>query len=66
MDLATTQKLSRLVPDEKTIVSESGIHYSKDLNNLASYGAKTFLVGESLMRNADLAEATQQLLSGNQ
>ena len=49
-----------------TIVSESGIHYSKDLNNLASYGAKTFLVGESLMRNADLAEATQQLLSGNQ
>ena len=66
VDLATTQKLSRLVPEEKTIVSESGIHYSKDLNNLASYGAKTFLVGESLMRNADLAEATQQLLSGNQ
>ena len=61
-DLATTERLSALVPKDRLLVAESGIHTQADLGRLAACGAGAFLVGESLMRAADIAAATRDLL----
>jgi len=60
--LETTRQLSRRVPADRMIVSESGIFTIDDLNDLARFGARAFLVGESLMRQNDVERATAQLL----
>ena len=61
--LDTTRTLSRLVPADRTIVAESGLNTPEDLADLAMYGARTFLIGESLMRQQDVAAATRTLLA---
>ncbi|MBR3369694.1 MAG: indole-3-glycerol phosphate synthase TrpC [Rhodobacteraceae bacterium] len=61
--LDTTRRLSKLVPDGKLLVAESGIHTPADLADLATYGARSFLIGESLMRQPDVAAATRALLA---
>lgn len=61
--LETTRILSAQVPDDRMIVAESGIFTPEDLADLAGYGARTFLIGESLMRQADVATATRTLLA---
>ena len=61
--LDTTRALARLVPEGKTIVAESGIYTPEDLADLARCGARTFLIGESLMRQDDVAHATRALLA---
>ncbi len=61
--LETTRKLARQVPAGKLIVAESGLFEPSDLSNLAMYGARSFLIGESLMRQADVAAATRHILS---
>src|SRR5580704_164345 len=61
--LATGQSLSRLVPRDRVTVGESGIFTPADLDLLAACGMSTFLVGESLMRQADVAAATRALLA---
>jgi indole-3-glycerol phosphate synthase len=63
-DLATTERLAPLAPEGTLLVSESGINSHADLTRLAPCGARTFLVGESLMRQADVAAATRVLLNG--
>ena len=63
-DLATTERLAVLAPAGSLLVSESGISSHGDLQRLAGHGIRTFLVGESLMRQADIAVATQLLLTG--
>ena len=63
-DLATTQRLAPLAPEGTLLVSESGINSHTDLIRLSGCGARTFLVGESLMRQTDIAEATRTLLNG--
>jgi indole-3-glycerol phosphate synthase len=63
VNLDITRELAQYVPKDKIIVSESGIYGPKDLTELSSYGAKAFLVGESLMRQADVAGATKRLLA---
>jgi indole-3-glycerol phosphate synthase len=63
-DLATTERLAPLAPEGTLLVSESGINSHADLVRLSDCGAQTFLVGESLMRQADIAEATRTLLNG--
>ncbi|WP_370401707.1 indole-3-glycerol phosphate synthase TrpC [Sulfitobacter sp. JB4-11] len=61
--LDTTRQLSKLVPAERMIVCESGLNTAQDLADMAMYGARTFLIGESLMRQADVERATRSLLS---
>ena len=63
-DLATTERLAPLAPEGTLLVSESGINAHSDLLRLAASGIRTFLVGESLMRQSDVAAATQILLNG--
>jgi indole-3-glycerol phosphate synthase len=60
--LATTERLAPLVPPERLIVAESGINARKDIERLANAGAKAFLVGESLMREADIGAKLRELL----
>ncbi|MFA3915689.1 indole-3-glycerol phosphate synthase TrpC [Ruegeria hyattellae] len=61
--LDTTRKLSKLVPSDRTIVCESGLHAPEELADIARYGARCFLIGESLMRQDDVAKATRDLLA---
>ncbi len=63
VSLDVTKTLAKRVPEDRMIVSESGIHTQSDLAELARYGARAFLIGESLMRQADVEAATRALLS---
>jgi len=63
VDLATTETLSRSLPKDRIIVSESGLNSPADLARMAKCGANCFLVGESLMRKPDVEAATRALLA---
>lgn len=63
VDIATTEALAPLVPADRTLVCESGLHTPADLARMAAAGARCFLIGESLMRQQDVAAATAALLA---
>jgi indole-3-glycerol phosphate synthase len=63
-DLAITEMLSPRVPKDRIVIAESGIFAHEDVTRLAGVGVGAFLVGESLMRQADVAAATRALLTG--
>ncbi|WP_292291368.1 indole-3-glycerol phosphate synthase TrpC [Marivita sp.] len=62
-DLETTRELSKHVPADRMLISESGLFIPADLADMAAHGARSFLIGESLMRQPDVAAATRALLA---
>ena len=62
IDLTNTEKLAALAPQNALLVTESGIFTPADAARLERSGAKAMLVGESLMRQADVTAATRALL----
>jgi indole-3-glycerol phosphate synthase len=62
VDLGITESLAPQVPPDRITVAESGIRSPGDLDRLAAAGARCFLVGETLMREPDVAAATRHLL----
>ncbi len=64
VDLSTTERLAAMVPQDVLLVCESGISTYADCQRMAAHGVRCFLVGESLMRQADLESATRRLLTG--
>ena len=63
VSLQTTRDLARHVPEDRMIISESGLYTPADLAGLAAYGARCFLIGESLMRQPDVTAATRAILA---
>lgn len=61
VDLATTERLAGDLPEGVLLVAESGIHGPGDIARLEAAGADAFLVGEALMREADLGAALREL-----
>ncbi|HEU5047765.1 MAG TPA: indole-3-glycerol phosphate synthase TrpC [Rickettsiales bacterium] len=62
VDLATSEALVKLVPQDRAVVCESGIATHEDVLRMKRAGIHCFLVGESLMRHPDVEQATKQLL----
>lgn len=61
--LETTEQLAPHIPPDRMIVGESGLFTPTDLARLAKVGVNTFLIGESLMRQADVTAATRAILT---
>lgn len=60
-DIKNTQDLIRFIPDDKIIISESGIHTKQDMDYLKSLGVNGALIGESLMKSSDIGEKLKEL-----
>jgi len=60
--LETTRTLAKMIPENRLIISESGLFTPADLADMATHRARTFLIGESLMRKDDVMAATRALL----
>lgn len=60
-DLGTSERLVQMVPESRTMVTESGIHTVQDVERMRSSGIHSFLVGEAFMRSPDPGRALQEL-----
>jgi indole-3-glycerol phosphate synthase len=61
--LDTTRTLAARIPADRMVISESGLFTPADLADMAAHGARSFLIGESLMRQRDVAAATRAILA---
>lgn len=61
-DIAVTERLAPRLPDGKLLVAESGLASREELIRLKKAGVSTFLIGETLMRQEDVAAATRALI----
>ena len=62
VDLSTTQRLRKLIPADKIVISESGIRNREDVLQLANGKINAILVGESLLRSTDIKEKIRELV----
>ena len=62
VDLTTTERLRPLVPEDRIVVSESGIKDRSDIEKLAGWGVDAVLIGESLMSAHDIAARMKEFL----
>lgn len=62
VSLETSERLSRLMPEDRILVSESGIKTLDDILRLVKYGFKSFLIGETLMKDKDLEGRLKELV----
>ena len=65
VDITTTEILAAFIPENRQLVSESGLNTPEDLARMADAGAKRFLIGETLMKQNDVVTATQNLIKIN-
>ncbi len=63
-DLNKSIELSQMIPKDRLIITESGINTHKDILYMQEHGINTFLIGESLMREPDIARKLHQLING--
>ncbi len=63
--LETTLELLERIPEDRLVVTESGIHSSEDVRTMRDRGVNAFLVGEAFMRSPDPGEALRRLFAGN-
>lgn len=61
--LETSEIIAKIIPDDRLLVGESGLFEPADLAQLSKSGIRSFLIGESLMRQEDVALATRKLLA---
>lgn len=61
--LETSERLASKIPRDRVVVGESGLNAPTDLARLNAIGISTFLIGESLMRQPDVAAATRTILA---
>ena len=66
IDIEITCQLKPHIPDDRLVIGESGLFTPADLAHLSQSGVTTFLIGESLMRQDDVAAATRDLLANPQ
>ena len=64
LDLETTLRLAPMVPKDRLVVSESGIHSPADIKRLQDGGIGAFLIGEAFMREEEPGEALGRLIAG--
>jgi indole-3-glycerol phosphate synthase len=64
-DLGTTGRLSRMMPADRLLVAESGINNRDDINRLSADGAQAYLIGEAMIREADIGHKLRELLATN-
>lgn len=62
-DINTTVRLMNSIPEDKVVVSESGINTKEDIKFLKDVGVDAFLIGEALMREADIGKKLREFVS---